>query len=96
MLGLRTTERRRIFAPVVHLGDPGVREVAWGVRADEPADHALRADVVAALLRRVGGPGTAEPPLVWLTRPGELVLHDARRRRGWPPPGRRTPRRACR
>ena len=37
-------------------------------------EHALRADLVAALLRRTRtGP---VDPLVWLTRTGELVLED--------------------
>jgi hypothetical protein len=64
-------ERRRRFAPVVRVGRPGVRE--HGVPAALPGtDHALRTDLMAALLS-----GTREPsPLVWLTRPGELSLHD--------------------
>ena len=38
-----------------------------------PLDHALRTDVVAAMLARV----RAEPaPLVWITRPGDLCLQD--------------------
>lgn len=64
-------ERRRRFAPVVHVGRPGVRE--WSAVATTGAtDHALRSDVMAALLGRAG----ADPHLVWLTRPGELTVHD--------------------
>ncbi len=37
-------------------------------------EHGLRADVLAALLGRAGQ--ADGPPLVWLTRPGELSLHD--------------------
>lgn len=74
VLSLRTDERRRVFAPVVHLGGPGGPEVAHGVRSGELLDHALRADIVAALLRRADH--GAGPPLLWLTRTGELALHD--------------------
>jgi hypothetical protein len=66
-------EHRQAHLPLVHVGLPGGREAVHPVRPDEPADHALRADVVAALVRRAGLAGT---PLVWLTRPGELVLQD--------------------
>ena len=52
---------------------PGARHVVHPVRPDEATDHALRADVVAAMVRRVAMSGT---PLVWLTRPGELVDQD--------------------
>jgi len=64
------SERRRRFAPVVHVGVPGVRELA---AAAHPArsDHALRCDVLGAMLA-----ATAGHHLVWLTRPGELSLHD--------------------
>lgn len=77
VLGLRTGEPRRVFAPVVHVGGPGL-EVAHGVRGDEDLDHALRADVVGALLRRSRAcPGPRDDaPLLWITRPGELNLHD--------------------
>lgn len=64
-------ERRRRFAPLVHVGHPGVHEQC----APAPlhgTDAALRADLMAALLARC--PVTA--PLVWLTRPGELVTSD--------------------
>ena len=64
------TERRRRYPPLVHVGLPGVRELTV---AAHPAatDHALRCDVLAAMLA-----ATAGPHLVWLTRPGELSLHD--------------------
>jgi hypothetical protein len=68
-------DRRRLFAPVLHMGDPGAGAVAFGIRSDEPSDLALRTDVVAALLRRIGA-STARPPLVWLTRTGSHALHD--------------------
>lgn len=64
-------ERRRRFAPVVHVGRPGGCEhhVAAIVQG---TDHALRADLMAALLSR----SHDYAPLVWLTRPGELSTHD--------------------
>ncbi|MCW2766860.1 MAG: hypothetical protein JWO11_2819 [Nocardioides sp.] len=44
------------------------------MRPEDVADHALAADVLAAMLRRVRG--GAEPPIVWLTRTGGLELQD--------------------
>jgi hypothetical protein len=67
-------EGRSTSPPVLHVGLPGVREAVHPARGyAEPVDHALRADVVAALVRRVGVSGT---PLVWLTRSGELTTQD--------------------
>ena len=74
VLQLRVTERRRTFAPVLHVGVPGGHAASYDVPAREAFDQSLRADVVAALLRRVRAEHA--DPLVWLTRPGELVLHD--------------------
>jgi hypothetical protein len=67
------TERRPLHLPILHVGVPGLREAVHPVRPDEPTDHALRADVVAALVRRTALAGR---PLVWLTRPGALVDQD--------------------
>jgi hypothetical protein len=61
----------RSFPPVVHVGIPGSRVRRFTVHGDEPTDHALRTDVVAAM---VGRPAAA--PWVWLTRTGDLALHD--------------------
>lgn len=66
-------ERRQTHLPILHVGVPGVRDVVHPIRTDEPADHSLRADVLAAMVRRAGPTGT---PLVWLTRPGDLVEED--------------------
>jgi hypothetical protein len=64
-------ERRRRFAPLVHVGRPGVREHCTAAPV-HGTDHALRTDLMAALLAR-----SPEPePFVWLTRPGELQTHD--------------------
>jgi hypothetical protein len=68
------SERRRTFAPLLHVGSPGGAQAVFALGPDEPADHALRTDVLAALLRRTTLPG--RPPLVWLTRPGDLDLQD--------------------
>lgn len=64
------TERRHRYAPLVHVGIPGVRELAAAGHT-ATSDHALRCDVLAAMLSATDG-----PHLVWLTRPGELTLHD--------------------
>ncbi|MFT4287071.1 hypothetical protein [Nocardioides sp.] len=66
-------ERRRGHLPLLHLGTPGDQEVVHPIRPGEAGDHALRADVVAAMLGRLI---PATWPLVWLTRPGELDLQD--------------------
>ncbi|HEX6150434.1 hypothetical protein [Nocardioides sp.] len=64
-------EHRRRFAPVLHVGRPGGRELS-AAAALSGTDHALRSDVCAALLART----TREAHLVWLTRPGELEPQD--------------------
>jgi hypothetical protein len=78
------SERRASFVPIVHLGTPGEPHEVFAVVPEEPTDHALRTDVVAAMrqraLRRPGtgsGPArSAVQPLVWLTRPGDLEVQD--------------------
>jgi hypothetical protein len=69
-----TAEHRTVFLPLVHVGFPGRRETVFAVRPDEPADHALRTDVVSAMLRRVRQPGPV--PMVWLTRRHPLEPQD--------------------
>jgi hypothetical protein len=64
-------EHRRRFAPVLHVGLPGVRELCTGA-ALTGTDHALRTDVSGALLGRAG----EGSHLVWLTRAGELDPQD--------------------
>ena len=73
VLHLRACERRRAFPPVVHVGVPGGPASSYAVGARDRLDQSMRADVVAALLHQVRAD---VDPLVWLTRPGELVLHD--------------------
>ncbi len=66
-------ESRRRFPPVVRVGRPGRVEVHFTDTPDAGLDHALRTEVVAALLGRV----PREPaPLVWVTRPGRLDVED--------------------
>lgn len=68
-------ERRRGFAPLLHVGFPGGAEEVFAEAPGDPADHAIRADVVAAMLQRVRRSAGAVP-LVWLTRAGPLELQD--------------------
>ncbi len=74
-------ERRRWFPPLLHVGAPGGASEILSADPDEALDHALRADLVAAMLhrgRRAGGPGGpgGRVPMLWLTRPGPLELQD--------------------
>ena len=70
VLELASTEHRRRHPVLVHVGDPRGR-VSLAVDELCP-DHALRADVLGALLWR----HRDEDPLVWLTRTGPLDLQD--------------------
>ncbi len=63
---------RRCPPVQVHVGDPVAARASFA--EESGLDHALRTDVVTALLRRTRGRGRA--PLAWLTRPGEAVLQD--------------------
>ncbi|WP_346386017.1 hypothetical protein [Nocardioides sp.] len=67
------SERRKVYLPLIHVGLPGRQETVFAVRPEELGDHALRADLIAAMLRRVRGDRT---PIVWLTRTGSLELQD--------------------
>lgn len=69
VLDLATTEHRHHFPATVHVGTPGASVLTL---ADDPAwDRAVRADILGAMLRR-----SAAEPLVWITRAGQLTLHD--------------------
>lgn len=72
VLAHATAERRRLYAPILHVGDPRTRELVFPVPAGEALDDALGADVVAAMRSRCG----LDRAVVWLTRPGELFLQD--------------------
>ena len=76
-------ERRRVYPPVVHVGTPaGGPVVTFGLGdqlGERGLDHALRTDVLEAMVRRVARASSTEPatpPLVWLTRPGPLEPRD--------------------
>lgn len=71
-------ERRAHFVPILHVGVPGEPHEVFAAAPDEPADQALRADVVAAMRVRADRrtPAGSPPPLVWLTRGGDLEVQD--------------------
>ena len=70
------TERRRRHVPILHVGIPGEPHEVFAIVADEPTDHALRADIVAAMRKRAQQRGSGRPALVWLTRGGDLEVQD--------------------
>ncbi|UDY22406.1 hypothetical protein [Nocardioides sp. Kera G14] len=65
---LAVTESRPVFPARLHVGIPGGMSVVQAVRPTG-TDHALRTDIVAAMVSRLAG---VQVPMVWLTRPGEL------------------------
>jgi hypothetical protein len=71
-------ERRRVHPPLLHVGWPGAREEVFAVDPGDVLDHALRCDVIAALLRgaRRHAPVSGAVPMLWLTRPAPLVVGD--------------------
>ncbi len=68
----KATERRHRFPALLHVGGPGRPDVGRVVESDADLDHALRCDVLEAMLRRA----TAGPLMTWLTRPGGLEVQD--------------------
>lgn len=72
VLQLRTTHGRGRVPAALHVGRPD-GAVATFQPADGDLDHGARCDVVAALLRQRD---RSLAPLTWLTRSGELHLHD--------------------
>lgn len=68
VLDLIAQGRHRTFPSLVHVGRPGRHR---SLAAADLGDHALRTDVLAALLASADG-----APLVWLTRPGDPVVED--------------------
>ena len=80
---LRSGTRRRLFAPVLHVGTLGGPEVTYD--AGDAPDLGLRAEIAAALVSRalVVAPG----PEAWLTRVGTPEPHDVDL--AWLPPVRR-------
>ena len=74
VLDFRVSERRKAHPPVLHVGVPGATGLAYEPGHDEPMEHGLRTDLVAAFLRRTRS--APVEPLVWITRTGELLLED--------------------
>lgn len=79
-----TSEHRRTFAPVLHVGTPGGRSHSLELAVPDRLGHGLCTDLVATLLARLersqgaepAQEGPADPPLVWLTRGGAHTLED--------------------
>jgi hypothetical protein len=72
VLDHKTSERRRRFPAVLHLGGPGRPDTGRVDESEATFDHALRCDVLEAMLRRA----PAGPLMSWLTRPGDLGVQD--------------------
>lgn len=72
-----TTEVRKRYRPLLHLGEPGGVELTFAITG-EPIDQALRADIISAMRHRAlaSSHGDLNRPLVWLTRPGDLDTQD--------------------
>jgi hypothetical protein len=60
------SEHRRVHPPVLHAGVPGRAARRLVLDQEEPLDHALRTDIVEAMVRR--GVQQGRVPLLWLTR----------------------------
>ena len=80
---LRSGTRRRLFAPVLHVGTLGGPEVTCN--AGDALDLGLRAEIAAALVSRALM--VATEPEAWLTRVGTPEPHDVDL--AWLPPVRR-------
>jgi hypothetical protein len=72
VLDHKAAERRRRFPPVFQLGSPGSPPTGRVDESDDRLDHALRCELLAAMLRRCA-PGRL---MAWLTRPGDLGVQD--------------------
>lgn len=69
VLEVARSERRRRVAPALHVGTPG--GPASTVVEDPIWDHALRTEIVGAVLR-----ARHDPSWVWVTRSGPLTMQD--------------------
>jgi len=72
VLDLAEREARRHFPAVLHAGLPG--RAVFHTLTGGATDPGLRADVALALVRHAAG--RVPRPYVWLTRSGELSVHD--------------------
>lgn len=67
--------RVRRFPATLSVGVPGGERVVWRIDPpDHDEDHALRAEIVGALLLRARD--LSDAPVCWLTRPGVPQWHD--------------------
>lgn len=69
VLDLATSEHRRHFPSLLHVGTPGGPAIT--MTEDPSWDHGLRTDLVGAALRALH-----EPAWAWVTRSGPLTLED--------------------
>lgn len=71
-------EPRRVHPPLLHVGWPGAREEVFATEPGDRLDHALRTDILAALLQaaRRHPPVTGAVPMLWLTRAAPLEVGD--------------------
>lgn len=77
-LALRASPTRRRFPMLVHVGCPGAAERT--LPADAASDFGERVELVCSLIDALPNPVACDgstPLLCWLTRPGELSIHDA-------------------
>ncbi|MDP3890695.1 hypothetical protein [Nocardioides sp.] len=74
ILAFKASEARRRFPVVVHVGVPGRPHEGFAEHPGSHLDHALRTEIVGALVQRVD---VTEPPVTWVTRPGGLDLHES-------------------
>ena len=77
----KAAEPRHAFPAVLHLGGPGQPEAGRVVEdpaatGPEALDHALRCDVLEALLKRAARKSPDRRLMTWLTRPGTLEVQD--------------------
>lgn len=73
--GLRSTERGRSFAPMLHAGLLGGQEFERPLDAELDArDVGIRTDLALALV--AGAREFSSHPAVWITRPGTPDPHD--------------------
>ncbi len=73
----KSAERRHRFPPVLHLGAPARPEVGRVVEdSASDLDHALRCDLLAAMLKRNATHDRERPLMTWLTRPGPFDVQD--------------------
>lgn len=69
-----TSEQRRNYAPVLHVGLPERPSRHFEAAPDDVLDHALRIEIVQAMARVPLQRSFV--PLIWLSRPGDREAHD--------------------